>query len=110
MHQLDVTMKQNKNTNQLFILRSYLRSSEYAICTLLLAAARFDSWRELQTATTLMLSHQGRPFVLPPGIEPGALVPQTSILSIKLRELYVSCGVQVQAILPQSSVFVICYQ
>lgn len=25
-------------------------------------------------------------FVLSPGVEPGALVPQTSILSIKLRE------------------------
>jgi hypothetical protein len=33
-----------------------------------------------------MLSHLGLPFVLSPGIEPGALVPQTSILSIKLRE------------------------
>ncbi len=26
-------------------------------------------------------------FVLPPGVEPGAPVPQTDILSIKLREL-----------------------
>ncbi len=26
-------------------------------------------------------------YVLPPGIEPGALIPQTSILSVKLREL-----------------------
>ncbi len=39
-----------------------------------------------QMATARMLSHSGRPFVLPPGIEPGSQVPQTCILSIKLRE------------------------
>ena len=49
----------------------------------------FDSWRALQMATTPMHTHRGRPFVLSPGIEPGSSVPQTEILSIKLRE---QCG------------------
>jgi hypothetical protein len=76
-----------------FISLSFIKSLTCPTRTVLALkgtpAQSFDSWRELQMATTPMPAHWGRPVVLSPGVEPGASGRPTEILSIKLRE---QCG------------------